>query len=101
MRNTIIAITVDHSFKNVYSYSMHELLTQTEAPFYLYIPESIKPKNYDIEFLGFYLDIMPTLYNISLSSASYAVMGQNLFAPKENKKYILKAIIRPQTKTMR
>jgi phosphoglycerol transferase MdoB-like AlkP superfamily enzyme len=84
--DTIIAVTGDHNFKNVYSYSPQELLTQTEVPFYLYIPDSIKPKNYDASVLGCYLDIMPTLYNISLSDISYTAMGQNLFLPGENKK---------------
>jgi len=84
--NTIIAVTGDHNFKNVYSYSQEELLTQSEVPFYIYIPESIKPKNFDASVFGFYLDIMPTLYNLSLSDVSYTAMGQNLFSPVKNKK---------------
>jgi phosphoglycerol transferase MdoB-like AlkP superfamily enzyme len=77
--NTIIAVTGDHHF-NLY----HEdsLLNTVKVPFYLYIPKSLKPKNVDTSVLGSHLDIMPTLYNISLSNESYISEGIDLFSEK-------------------
>jgi phosphoglycerol transferase MdoB-like AlkP superfamily enzyme len=81
-QNTIIAVTGDHNFKNVYSYSSQELLGQSGVPFYLYIPEKIKKRGIDVSVFGSYLDIMPTLYNLSLSGVSYTAMGTDLLSQK-------------------
>ncbi|MDR2457017.1 MAG: LTA synthase family protein [Clostridiales Family XIII bacterium] len=77
--NTIIAVTGDHRF-NLY----HEdsLLNTVKVPFYLYIPKSLKPKNVDTSVLGSHLDIMPTLYNLSLSNENYISEGIDLFSKK-------------------
>jgi phosphoglycerol transferase MdoB-like AlkP superfamily enzyme len=83
--NTIIAVTGDHNFKNAYSYSSEELLSQTGVPFYLYIPEKIKKRDIDVSVFGSYLDIMPTLYNLSLSDVSYTAMGTDLLSQKAKK----------------
>jgi phosphoglycerol transferase MdoB-like AlkP superfamily enzyme len=77
--NTIIAVTGDHSFN---LYQIDSLLDRVKVPFYLYIPKSLKPKNIDTSVFGSHLDIMPTLYNISLSNESYISEGIDLFSSR-------------------
>jgi phosphoglycerol transferase MdoB-like AlkP superfamily enzyme len=78
--NVIIAVTGDHNFKNIYSYSADELFDSIRVPFYLYIPKKLKPAKFDAKVFGSHLDIMPTLYSISLSNVKYWAMGKNLFS---------------------
>jgi phosphoglycerol transferase MdoB-like AlkP superfamily enzyme len=52
------------------------------VPNYLYIPKKLKPKNIDLSVFGSHFDIMPTLYNLSLSDTEYMAMGNNLFSEK-------------------
>jgi phosphoglycerol transferase MdoB-like AlkP superfamily enzyme len=80
--NTIIAVTGDHNFLNVYPYTQEQLLDSLSVPFYLYIPKALKPENIDISVFGSHLDIMPTLYNLSLSNVGYIAMGENLLSKK-------------------
>ncbi|MDR3071050.1 MAG: LTA synthase family protein [Endomicrobium sp.] len=80
--NTIIAVTGDHNFWNVIGYSNETTLDSFSVPFYLYIPDALKPKNVDTSVFGSHLDILPTLYNISISSSEYIAMGQNLLSEK-------------------
>ncbi|MCA6071829.1 MAG: LTA synthase family protein [Endomicrobium sp.] len=78
--NTIIAVTGDHNFWNVIGYSEKTMLDSFRVPFYLYIPDALKPKNIDTSVFGSHLDILPTLYNVSISSAEYTAMGKNLLS---------------------
>jgi len=78
--NTIIAVTGDHNFWNVFTYSKERLFDSLSVPFYLYIPEKLKPLNIDTEVFGSHIDIMPTLYGISLSDTEYTAMGKNLLS---------------------
>jgi phosphoglycerol transferase MdoB-like AlkP superfamily enzyme len=82
--NTIIAVTGDHNFWNVICYSEKTMLDLFRVPFYLYIPNTLKPKNIDTSVFGSHLDILPTLYNISISSAEYTAMGKNLLSNQAN-----------------
>jgi hypothetical protein len=81
-RNTIIAVTGDHNFMDCLSYPNERLLDALSVPFYLYIPKDIKPLNIDVSVFGSHLDIMPTLYDISLSNSEYMAMGQSLISDK-------------------
>jgi phosphoglycerol transferase MdoB-like AlkP superfamily enzyme len=78
--NTIIAVTGDHNFMDCLFYPTERLLDALSVPFYLYIPEKIRPINVDVSAFGSHLDIMPTLYNISLSNCQYMAMGKNLIS---------------------
>lgn len=78
--NTIIAVTGDHNFWNVFTYPKERLFDSLSVPFYLYIPEQLKPENIDVSVFGSHMDIMPTLYNISLSDTEYMAMGKNLLS---------------------
>jgi phosphoglycerol transferase MdoB-like AlkP superfamily enzyme len=76
--NTIIAVTGDHNFWSVFDYSAEQYLDLDGVPFYLYIPDSLKPAKVDTTVFGSHVDIMPTLYNISLSAQQYVSIGANM-----------------------
>jgi phosphoglycerol transferase MdoB-like AlkP superfamily enzyme len=77
--NTIIAVTGDHSFS---AYQIDSLLRKVGVPFYLYIPKSLRPKDINTSVFGSHLDVMPTLYGLSLSNESYMSQGVDLFSSK-------------------
>ncbi len=77
--NTIIAVTGDHNFWNVFDYSAERYPDRYGVPLYLYVPDSLKPAQSDTSVTGSHIDIMPTLYNLSLSSREYVAVGTNLF----------------------
>jgi phosphoglycerol transferase MdoB-like AlkP superfamily enzyme len=77
--NTIIAVTGDHNFWNVFAYGTERYPDLYGVPFYLYVPDRLKPRHGDTSVTGSHIDIMPTLYNLSLSSREYVGVGTNLF----------------------
>jgi phosphoglycerol transferase MdoB-like AlkP superfamily enzyme len=77
--NTIIAVTGDHNFN---AYQIDSLFSKVGVPFYLYIPKALRPENIDTSVFGSHMDIMPTLYNLSLSNESYMSQGVDLFSDK-------------------
>lgn len=80
--NTIVAITGDHNFWNTFSYSVERKLDEMSVPFYLYIPKKLKPnKTIDTNnIVGSHTDILPTLYNVSLSNTNYWATGTDLLS---------------------
>ncbi|MDR3243295.1 MAG: LTA synthase family protein, partial [Elusimicrobiota bacterium] len=78
--NTIIVVTGDHNFWGLFQYLTQELFDSISVPFYLYIPPKLKPSNIDTAIVGSHLDILPTVYSVSLSSISYMAMGSNLLS---------------------
>jgi phosphoglycerol transferase MdoB-like AlkP superfamily enzyme len=78
-KNTIIAVTGDHSYN---SYNISSFFDSIKVPFYLYIPQEIKPKNINSSVFGSHLDIMTTLYNLSLSKTQYMSQGTDLLSKK-------------------
>jgi phosphoglycerol transferase MdoB-like AlkP superfamily enzyme len=86
--NTIIAVTGDHNLRELSNYVPEETFLRYAVPFYIYIPQQIK-KDLDIQKIntnvfGSQMDIMPTLYNLSLSSAPYFSIGNNLLDCEDN-----------------
>jgi phosphoglycerol transferase MdoB-like AlkP superfamily enzyme len=80
-KNTIIAVTGDHNFWDVFSYTNEQLIDHFGVPFYVYVPQNYKPKTSDTSVYGSHLDMLATLYNLSLSKAKYVSLGNNLFDP--------------------
>ena len=80
--NTIVAITGDHNFWSTFNYSAEKVLDKMSVPFYLYIPKKLKPnKTIDTNnIVGSHTDILPTLYNLSLSNANYWATGTDLLS---------------------
>jgi phosphoglycerol transferase MdoB-like AlkP superfamily enzyme len=77
--NTIIAITGDHSSLR---YAANTPYDNMRVPFYLYIPKDLKAENINTAVLGSHLDIMPTLYNLSLSDTEYMSEGIDMLSQK-------------------
>ena len=80
--NTIVAITGDHNFWNTFSYSVERKLDEMSVPFYLYIPKKLRPdsKADTDNIVGSHTDILPTLYNLSLSNTDYWATGTDLLS---------------------
>ncbi len=78
--NTVVAITGDN---NTVEGIMHydDYYTQTKRiPFYIYLPPYLRHKadGADTKLAGSDKDIFPTLYNLTLSDATYTAIGTNL-----------------------
>ncbi len=86
--NTIIAVTGDHNLRELSNYVPEETFVRYAVPFYIYIPQQIKKdlniQKVNTKVFGSQMDIMPTLYNLSLSSAKYTSFGNNLFDTEDN-----------------
>jgi len=78
--NTIIAVTGDHNFWGFINYERSESYKKYLVPFYLYLPPSLSVAEYNSKRLGSHEDIMPTLYNLSLSETEYLSLGEDLFS---------------------
>ncbi|WP_413854069.1 LTA synthase family protein [Candidatus Ruminimicrobium bovinum] len=81
--NTVIAVTGDHNLRELANYSSRDMFLRYAVPFYLYIPKNLR-KQVDTSKVGSHLDIMPTLYNLTLSSAQYTAFGNDLFSTDDN-----------------
>ena len=86
--NTIIAVTGDHNLRELSNYTPEETFLRYAVPFYIYIPQQLKKdlniQKINTKVFGSHMDIMPTLYNLSLSSASYTSLGNNLLDTQDN-----------------
>lgn len=78
-KNTIIAVTGDHNFWSVFDYKKEQMEDLVSVPFYIYVPEKFKPSKIDNETFGSHIDIMSTLYNLSLSDQEYLSTGSDMF----------------------
>ena len=76
--NTIVVATGDHILKGFDNYNAkHKLFAKYSVPFYAYIPPQYQqfPKT---NITGSHIDIFPTLYDLSLSEASFYAFGNSL-----------------------
>jgi hypothetical protein len=76
-----VAATGDHSFWIGRDEGKPGYARKYAVPFYLYLPTALKPASWDQQKWGSHIDIMPTLYERTLSKASYWGFGQDMFAP--------------------
>lgn len=77
---TIVALTGDHSFWVSKGVGPEEEFKRYAVPFFLAIPESIRPEKIDLEKFGSHEDIFPTLFHLALSDATYIKLGEDLFS---------------------
>lgn len=82
--NTIIAVTGDHNLRELANYSKEDMFLRYAVPFYLYIPKQLKPKNINTDISASHMDIMPTLYNLSLYNCQYQSLGNDLLNVSAN-----------------
>lgn len=79
---TIIAATGDHNMRAIGYPEPNEAALGHGVPFYLYVPEVYRQQAvYQPTRAGSHKDILPTLYQLSLSKALYYETGCNLTAP--------------------
>lgn len=80
--NTIVAITGDHNIRMLFPYTDDKSLPlKHSVPLYVYMPELLRNTIVvDTSKYGCHYDIMPTLAPLSLDSAKYFALGQNLFS---------------------
>lgn len=76
----VVAATGDHSFWIGRDEGPTGLVRKYGVPFYLYLPEALRPAHWDKERWGSHIDIWPTLYNRTLSGASYWAFGTDMFS---------------------
>ncbi|MGN7069804.1 LTA synthase family protein [Neisseria sp. P0001.S004] len=80
--DTIIAATGDHNMRAISYPAPNEIALGHSVPFYLYVPPTYRSNaEYHPERAGSHKDILPTLYNLSLSEIPYYQTGCNLTAP--------------------
>ena len=81
--DTIIAATGDHNMRAIGYPESADAALGHSVPFYLYVPQAYRGSaEYHPERAGSHKDILPTLYNLSLSKARYYQTGCNLTAPQ-------------------
>jgi len=80
-KKTIVAVTGDHNSWSLFSYdNTSNLLRKYSVPLHLYIPEEYIPDiQINTNIYGSHKDILPTLYNLSLSEVEFFGLGNNLF----------------------
>lgn len=79
---TIMAVTGDHGFL-LKNFGEDELLQKWQTPLYLYMPKETFRK-IPVDTFGGHIDIMPTLFDLSLSEFQHFSWGQSLLS--ENSK---------------
>ena len=83
--NTIFAVTGDHNIRGIGYPRGEELALGHAVPFYIYIPDGyMSGRKYNPNRVGSHKDILPTLYNISLSDTEYFSMGCDLLGGGED-----------------
>lgn len=74
----VVALTGDHSYWIARGVGLEEEFKRYAVPFYLSLPEELKPARYDRHRFGSHEDIFPTLYHLTLSNQEYLKLGENM-----------------------
>ena len=75
---TVVAFTGDHSYWIAKGVGSDEEFKRYAVPFFISLPEVLRPKTFDKDAFGSHEDIFPTLYHLTLSNANYIKLGENL-----------------------
>lgn len=75
---TVVALTGDHSFWVAKGVGSEEEFKRFSVPFFISLPEELRPPNYDPSRFGSHEDIFPTLFHLTLSDQSYIKLGENM-----------------------
>jgi phosphoglycerol transferase MdoB-like AlkP superfamily enzyme len=80
--NTFIVFTGDHNFWDIFRFNTDENYSKRKVPLYIHIPSKYKNLDYSNYTKKFSttIDIMPTLYPLTLSNTEFVSFGQNLFS---------------------
>lgn len=80
--NTFVIFTGDHNFWDIFRFEENETYLKRKVPLYMYIPPKYKKADYT-KYLNKFsttIDLMPTIYPLTLSDSSYISLGKNLFS---------------------
>jgi phosphoglycerol transferase MdoB-like AlkP superfamily enzyme len=75
--NTIVVITGDHNLREFNVSTPENLFKRYAVPMYIYVPKNLK-KEINTNLAASHIDIMPTLYDLSLSKQKYTAAGTSL-----------------------
>lgn len=78
----VVAATGDHSFWIGKDEGRNGLIRKYGVPLYIYLPQTLRPAEWDKERWGSHVDIWPTLYHKSLSKAEYWAFGADMFGAR-------------------
>ncbi len=78
----VLALTGDHSYWIAKGVDLDEEFARYAVPFYLYVPDRLKPTSYNSNNFGSHEDIFPTLYHLTLSGQEYLKLGDDLIGEK-------------------
>lgn len=81
-QNVVVAVTGDHSFWVGHDEGKAGLARKYAVPFYLYLPEHLRPTTWNSKAWGSHEDILPTLYERVLSDVEYWGFGEDLFGKR-------------------
>jgi len=76
--NTVVALTGDHSYWIAKGVGHDQEFRRYAVPFYISLPENLKPKFVDTDRFGSHEDIFPTLYHLTLSNTPYTKLGEDM-----------------------
>lgn len=86
--NTIVVATGDHTNLQLFEFADKDLLKKYSVPLIIYAPAKYrKNQNVDTRRFGSHKDIFPTIFNMSLSSATYLNTGSDLLAERDNNNF--------------
>jgi phosphoglycerol transferase MdoB-like AlkP superfamily enzyme len=74
----VLAVTGDHSYWIAKGVGHDEEFKRYAVPFFISMPERLRPQSYDPENFGSHEDIFPTLYHLTLAEQEYVKLGENL-----------------------
>lgn len=74
----VVALTGDHSFWIAKGVGLDEEFRRFSVPFFLSVPDRLRPKSYNPSNFGSHEDIFPTLYHLTLSGQEYLKLGEDL-----------------------
>lgn len=78
----VVALTGDHSYWIAKGVGHDEEFKRFAVPFFLSVPERLKPQKVNTNNFGSQEDIFPTLYHLTLSEQEYLKFGENLLSEK-------------------
>ena len=87
--SVIVGASGDHRVRDLKMDSDRKMMVDFGVPFYLYVPKKYQKNiHYDKNRVGSHKDIMPTLYELSLSGAKHInVGGKNMLSKTRNSVY--------------
>lgn len=82
--NTIVVATGDHNTLQLFEFTDRDLLRKYSVPLIIYVPDKYKPEGeVNTKIFGSHKDMFPTIFNLSLSNASYLNTGNNMLSKEK------------------